>query len=108
MSDTLERICRDKRAHVSERKAAMPLAAVEEAARTASPPRGFLAALARAVVDGYGLISEIKRASPSRGLSRAGFDPPQLAARVELPSGDFFPYSLDNAPILKALKTAFA
>lgn len=79
MSDTLERICRDKRAHVAERKAAMPLASVEEAARTATPPRGFLAALARAVVDGYGLIAEIKRASPSRGLIRPDFDPPQLA-----------------------------
>lgn len=79
MSDTLKRICKDKLAHVAKRKAARPLAAVEEDARAATPPRGFLAALARAVVDGYGLIAEIKRASPSKGLIRADFDPPQLA-----------------------------
>ena len=79
MSDTLQRICKDKLAHVAARKAARPLAELEEAARTASPPRGFLAALSRALADGYGLIAEIKRASPSKGLIRADFDPPSLA-----------------------------
>jgi indole-3-glycerol phosphate synthase len=79
MPDTLKRICKDKLAHVAARKAARPLAEVEEVVRTASPPRGFLAALSRALADGYGLIAEIKRASPSKGLIRADFDPPALA-----------------------------
>lgn len=80
MSDVLARICDDKRAHVAASKAARPLSVVEDAARAASAPRGFKAALKRAVADGrYGLIAEIKKASPSKGLIRADFDPPALA-----------------------------
>ena len=80
MSDVLTRICDDKRALVTSRKAARPLSAVEAEARTADPPRGFVAALRRTVeAGGYGLIAEIKKASPSKGLIRADFDPPALA-----------------------------
>lgn len=80
MSDVLTRICDDKRAHVAACKAARPVSVVEEAARAASAPRGFKAALKRAVAEGrYGLIAEIKKASPSKGLIRADFDPPTLA-----------------------------
>lgn len=80
MSDVLARICDDKRAHVAACKATRPLAVVEDAARAASAPRGFKAALKRAVAEGrYGLIAEIKKASPSKGLIRADFDPPSLA-----------------------------
>ena len=76
----LERICADKRALVAERKRTRPLAAVERAASAATPPRGFAAALRQAATGGgYGLITEIKRASPSKGLIRADFDPPALA-----------------------------
>jgi indole-3-glycerol phosphate synthase len=80
MSDVLDRINADKRALVAARKAARPLAEVEEAARAADPTRGFINALRGAVASGrYGLIAEIKKASPSKGLIRADFDPPALA-----------------------------
>jgi indole-3-glycerol phosphate synthase len=81
MSDVLARICADKLVEIARAKAERPLAIVEKAAAVAEPPRGFLAALRGAVAAGrYGLIAEIKRASPSRGLIRADFDPPALAA----------------------------
>ena len=83
MSDVLTRINDDKRALVAARKAARPLSEVEAAARAANetnPPRGFIRALGAAVEAGrYGLIAEIKKASPSKGLIRPDFDPPALA-----------------------------
>jgi indole-3-glycerol phosphate synthase len=79
MSDVLRRICDTKREEIARAKAARPLAEVERAARTASAPRDFVAALRRASTGGYGLIAEIKRASPSAGLIRGDFDPATLA-----------------------------
>lgn len=80
MSDTLARICADKREAIAAATRARPLAALESDAKSAAAPRGFIAALERAVAaPGVGLIAEIKRASPSRGLIRADFDPPALA-----------------------------
>ncbi|HEY0838098.1 MAG TPA: indole-3-glycerol phosphate synthase TrpC [Azospirillum sp.] len=79
-NDVLARICADKRAHVAACKAAKSFAEVDATARAASPPRGFIDALRRTVDSGrYGLIAEIKKASPSKGLIRADFDPPTLA-----------------------------
>ncbi|MEM7446352.1 MAG: indole-3-glycerol phosphate synthase TrpC [Pseudomonadota bacterium] len=80
MSDVLKRICADKRDHIGSRKATVSLGELEQRAASASPPRGFISALRQAREDGrYGLIAEIKKASPSRGLIRQDFDPPLLA-----------------------------
>jgi len=80
MSDVLTRICKDKRDHVAACKQSRPLAELEAAARDAAPPRGFVRALRDAVeAGGHGLIAEIKRASPSKGLIREDFDPALLA-----------------------------
>jgi indole-3-glycerol phosphate synthase len=77
----LDRINADKAALVAQRKAERPMAEVEADARRAAAPRGFAAALRAAVAAGrYGLIAEIKKASPSKGLIRPDFDPPALAA----------------------------
>jgi indole-3-glycerol phosphate synthase len=84
MADVLARICADKRVEIERRKQARSLDAVSAAARTASPPRGFRAALERKAAKGIpALIAEIKKASPSRGLIRADFDPPTLARAYE-------------------------
>ena len=77
----LARICADKRALVARRQRERPLAALEEAARSASRPRGFVRRLRSCLDAGrFALIAEIKRASPSRGLIRPDFDPPVLAS----------------------------
>jgi len=79
MTDVLARICAKKRIHVDERRCEWPHAEVVQAAKRAAPPRGFADRLAAAAETGYGLIAEIKRASPSKGLIREEFDPVALA-----------------------------
>jgi len=80
VTDVLARICADKREHVAACRERQPQSEVEQAARRADAPRGFLTALRRqAELQGYGLICEIKKASPSRGLIRQDFDPAALA-----------------------------
>ena len=83
MSTILDRIKAYKLEEVAARKAKRPLSTVEDAARAAAPPRGFARALTEAAASGYGLIAEIKKASPSKGLIRADFNPPELAKAYE-------------------------
>jgi indole-3-glycerol phosphate synthase len=81
MTDTiLDRIKAYKLDEIAADKAARPREVVEAEARDAAPVRPFADALQRASREGYGLIAEIKKASPSKGLIRADFDPAAIAA----------------------------
>jgi indole-3-glycerol phosphate synthase len=80
MSDVLAEICAEKRRHVAAMRQRRPVAHLEALAREAPPARGFKAALEATLAQGrLALIAEIKKASPSKGLIRADFDPAALA-----------------------------
>ena len=82
--NVLERIAAYKRAEVEGAKSATPLDALFRVARETGSPRGFLRALRNAAAAGRpGLIAEIKKASPSKGLLRAQFDPASIALAYE-------------------------
>ena len=79
MTNKLVEICATKRDEVTARKSRLSQADIDAAILAAEPPRGFEARLRDAADGGFGLIAEIKQASPSKGLIREDFDPPSHA-----------------------------
>ena len=75
----LEQICATTREYVRQRKADVPASKLGDDISRQTAPRGFAAAIREKSVDGFALIAEIKKASPSKGLIREDFDPPAHA-----------------------------
>jgi indole-3-glycerol phosphate synthase len=84
MADILQKIAAYKRDEIAAAKRGRPLSALAHDAKAAGAPRGFLRAIERRLAENdYALIAEIKKASPSKGLIRADFDPASLAAAYQ-------------------------
>ena len=83
MTNKLIEICDFKREDVVRRKAETPVSTLLARAGEQTPPRGFRRALDAAATSGFGLIAEVKKASPSKGLIRSDFDPPAHASAYQ-------------------------
>lgn len=96
MATVLDEINARKRAHVAACKAQRPLSALEAKAAGAANPRGFADALVSGSADNYGLICEIKKASPSKGLIREDFEPAALAQSYQAGGASCLSVLTDN------------
>jgi indole-3-glycerol phosphate synthase len=113
--DILQRILATKRAETAAARRLVSLDEVERRARTAPPPRGFVAALRAKVAAGKtGVIAEVKRASPSKGLLREDFDPEAIARSYEaggaaclsvLTDREYFQGALEHLSVARAACT---
>ncbi len=83
MANKLDEICSTKRVEVANRKMLQSIGDLDRLAASQTAPRGFRAALDVKAAEGFGLIAEIKKASPSKGLIRADFRPAEHAAAYE-------------------------
>ena len=83
MIDMLTEICDTKRGEVASRKTLTSLSQLDALAAQQTAPRGFEAALRAKATTGFALIAEIKKASPSKGLIRAQFEPAAHAAAYQ-------------------------
>ena len=83
MPNALTQICEEKRAYVESCKSHTPVSSLQRIIKNGPGSRGFLKSLSHSSQDGYGLIAEIKKASPSAGLIRKSFDPEGLAKEYQ-------------------------
>ena len=83
MTDKLAEICATKRDEVAARKVRASISELDARAAAQTAPRGFEAALRVSAARGFALIAEVKKASPSKGLIRADFDPAAHAAAYQ-------------------------
>ena len=108
----LEEICANKRIEVAQRRAERSVTALDHRAAVQSAPRGFEAALRIKAETAFALIAEIKKASPSKGLIRANFEPADHAKAYEAGGATCLsvltdaPYFQGHEDYLKAARTA--
>ncbi len=82
--NTLDKICEDKRAHINRNEHFIPQVVLEERAKLQTSPLGFCNAIrAKRDIKQPALIAEVKKASPSKGIIRADFDPVQIASAYQ-------------------------
>lgn len=83
MSNVLEKICADKRIHIATQKAKRTYNDLERLLKDCPPTRGFITTIHQKHAHGAALIAEVKKASPSKGIIRADFDPVAIAKIYE-------------------------